>query len=152
MLPARNRVRRVESGVAAVEMALMTPILLLVLLGTIDFGRNMYSALAVSQAAGAGAAYGAQSNGTTSDYSGMEAAATAAGRDLGSGISATATRYCKCPGNIVVDCITGNCASGYGAPQVYVQVVATATFQTLFTYPGIPSTIPISRTAIKRAQ
>ena len=143
MLAAVADPSKAEQGASSVELALLMPFLMLVLLGTVDLGRSMYAALCVTNAATAGAQYGAQNNGKTSDYAGMNAAAMSAGRDLGSALVTTARRYCECPGNVSVNCLTGTCNSGYGAPQVYVAVDASTTFQTLFRYPGIPASISV---------
>jgi len=145
-------VKRSERGLTVLEMVLVLPLLMLSLLGAIDLGRSFYTALCVSQAAAVGAAYGIQNNGRTSDYSGMRAATVAAARDLLGSVTATANRDCKCPGNVTVDCLRGTCGRGRGAPQIYVKVTATATFNTLVVYPGVPSTIAIARTAVGRAQ
>ncbi|MDQ1752735.1 MAG: hypothetical protein QOE71_3791, partial [Pseudonocardiales bacterium] len=50
---ARRRGR--ERGAAAVELALLTPVLLLFVLGIIDFGRLWYTQISLSQAAREGA-------------------------------------------------------------------------------------------------
>src|SRR5438105_4061825 len=61
----RVRVQRVRSrraGAAAVEFAIVLPVLVTVLLGATDFGRFSYSAIAVANAARAGAAYGSMNS------------------------------------------------------------------------------------------
>jgi len=47
-----------------------------------------------------------------------------------------------------IDC-TATCG---GQRRVYTQVVGTATFTTVVQYPGMPNTVPISRTVQMRAQ
>ena len=58
-------------GLAAVEMAVVLPIILLLLLITMDFGQVFYTAMGVTHAARAGAEYGAQNNGKAVDFLGM---------------------------------------------------------------------------------
>ncbi len=52
-----GRVLRDQRGVASLEFASSLPLLILILLGTIDFGRFAYSAIAVTNAARTGAAF-----------------------------------------------------------------------------------------------
>jgi len=54
-------VLRWQSGQSLYEMALLTPVLLVLLLGVIELGRFAYISILVANAARAGAAYGAQS-------------------------------------------------------------------------------------------
>src|SRR2546422_612491 len=75
--------RNSQRGSAIVELTLLVPLFLLMLLGTMDFARVFYAALSVSLAAGAGVQYGAQDNGKSRDYGGMQRAARLAARDIG---------------------------------------------------------------------
>ena len=49
-----------EEGSSLVEVALVLPMMLLLLVGSVDFGRGYYAAMEVSSAANAGACYGVQ--------------------------------------------------------------------------------------------
>ena len=51
------RVRHVSLGQALVEFALVIPVLMLILLACIDFGRIMFSYIQINNAAREGAAY-----------------------------------------------------------------------------------------------
>ena len=62
---ARGAPRRARSGIAAVEMALVCPLVLLFAFATTDFGRVMAAYLVVCNAARVGADYGS-TNGYTS--------------------------------------------------------------------------------------
>jgi Flp pilus assembly protein TadG len=53
----RRRIRPVRRGASLVEMAFIVPVVLLLLLGTIDFAQVMYAYGTVSEAARAGARY-----------------------------------------------------------------------------------------------
>ena len=55
---ARPTAHPQRRGSAAIELAIVLPILVTVLLGATDFGRFSYSAIAVANAARSGAAYG----------------------------------------------------------------------------------------------
>lgn len=52
-----GRARKNEQGAASLEFASTLPLLVLILLGTIDFGRFAYAAIAVTNAARTGAAF-----------------------------------------------------------------------------------------------
>ena len=142
--------KRSAAGIATLEMALITPLLLLMVLGIADFGRVFYTAITLAHAARAGAAYGSQSNAATSDIAGMQQAAREEAQDL-NGISVIAERFCECPDAGPVDCVIGICVTNV-APELYVKVTASKTFKTIAPYPGIPNTLPLSREAIVRAQ
>src|SRR4029077_10530393 len=66
---------RSQSGQSLVELALLTPLLLLLLVGTVEMGRYAYISVLVANAARAGAAYGAQSLPQSVDTLGIHAAA-----------------------------------------------------------------------------
>jgi Flp pilus assembly protein TadG len=48
-----------RAGTAAVELAMALPVLLLIVLGCVDYGRVMYDAIALENAVGAGSDYAA---------------------------------------------------------------------------------------------
>ena len=136
-------------GTALIEMALTAPILFLLFIGVLDFGRVYYTAMALTQAARAGVQYGAQNDGTSTDIDGMKKAALDAAGDV-AGITADALQFCQCASGASVDCVFGTCPEG--AQQVYVQVTVTRVFSTLFPYPGIPQTTTLVRQASVRVQ
>jgi Flp pilus assembly protein TadG len=155
--PGKTRTRRrwtagvrSDSGAALIELAVVTPLLLLMALGIGDFGRVVYDSIVLSHAARAGAHYGAQSNATTADSAGIRQAALQEAQNIPT-IGVTSLRICECPGTGEVSCTTATCGA-YGVPQVFVQVTTTATFETLSRYPGIPASVPLSRTARVRRQ
>jgi len=155
-----------ERGQSLIEVALVTPLLLALLVGTIEFGRYAYLSILVANAARAGAAYGAQSLPQSVDAVAIQ---TAANNDFQNNGPSTATLSiaggapdgtyvsCGCDSGGTVTaalCLTtpnptaGTCASGHWV--VMVSVKATATFNSLFTYPGIPQTITVIKTATMR--
>src|ERR1700734_3884295 len=64
-----------ECGQSVLELALLMPILCLLLLGIIEMGRYAEISILVSNAARAGAQYGAQNIATAGDSAGIQAAA-----------------------------------------------------------------------------
>ncbi len=140
---------KAERGTAFIEMALVLPLLFVLFIGVLDFGRVYYTAIAISHAARAGAQYGAQSNITSSDIPGMKQAALAAANDV-SGVTTDARQFCQCASGASVDCTLGTCPEG--VQQVYVEVTVDKVFTTLFPYPGIPQTTDLTRQATIRVQ
>ncbi len=138
-----------RAGSAIVELALVLPMLMLILVGTIDFGRLFFEAVTVVDAARAGVQYGSRSNTFSGDYDGMKAAADDNARDLDA-TTPSAVRFCKCENGNDVDCVTGTCAEG--VPQVYVRVEIQKTFDVMVGLPGIPSTTALTRQATFRVQ
>jgi len=87
---ARRRCGHPESGAAAVEMALLLPLLLLILFGIIDFGRMYNMQIALTQASREGVrglALGSSSNPTSV----VQAAAYP--------VSGVSVAYTTCPAN-----------------------------------------------------
>jgi len=160
--------KRKQLGQALIELAFVLPMLMLLLLGVIEVGRYAYIAILIGNAARAGAAYGAQSNGQSVDTTGI---ANAADYDFAGATSGTTTTNgqtvstltvtssvacgCDSAGTITsFGCTTatnpnaGSCATGNWV--VVVSVTASGSFNALFNYPGIPSPLAISRTASLR--
>jgi Flp pilus assembly protein TadG len=67
--------RRSQGGQAMVELAVAIPLLMIVIVGAVDFGTACYISIEVTNAARAGAQYGAQNAITLTDIPGMELAA-----------------------------------------------------------------------------
>jgi Flp pilus assembly protein TadG len=134
-------------GGAMVELAVILPVLLLFAIGVMDYGRVFFRALIVANAARAGAEYGAYDQNAT-DSVDIRAFAKLEGQEI-SGLKVTSQRVCRC-GDTVVSCLA-TCA-GYGPPRTYVEVTAVDTVALLLKYPGLPSSVPISRTATFRTQ
>ncbi len=146
-----SRVGRSERGGSLIETALLTPLLLLMVLGVGDFGRVMYHGITLGNAARAGAAYGSQSTGHLADTTGIRVAAEQEALDIGA-ITVSSQRVCECTGGTVVPCTTASCA-GYGAPMAFVEVTASETFTPISaSFPGIPGATALARVAKVRVQ
>jgi Flp pilus assembly protein TadG len=147
-----------ESGQSLLELALILPLLLLLLLGTIDMGRLFYMSIEVSNAARAAAQYGSQNPGTALDTTGMPKAAQADAPDLYSSglLNVTVqTPVCLCVGTTGPSgtpssstCATV-CTAGTDLFE-WVQVNTQATFTPWFPWPGIPSSVPLNGQATLR--
>ena len=146
---------RCESGSALIELAVSLPVLLLLLFGTADFARVFYDSIALSNAARAGAQYGADSLVSSKDTATMISTATGAIPGV-AGVTASASRSCFCSSDapaatsdITTIACTSTCAAGQHM-LVEVTVIASKNFATQAHYPGIPQTIALSRSATMR--
>lgn len=134
-------------GQSAVELALVTPILVVLLLVAADFGRVFYTSIAVDNAARAGAQYGSHSIVTAADSAGITAAAKT---DGWSSLNVSASQCTCITSTNVAACATSYCTNNPSA--TYVTVTVTAPFTTLVNYPGLPSSITLTGRAIMEVQ
>lgn len=143
-----------EDGQSMIELAVALPVLLLMLVGAVEFGRLAYAAIEVANAARAGVAYGAQSPATAADIAGMENAATRDGSDiLGSGLTATASQTCSCSTGVAgVTCANAGAMCAGGRTLISVQVNTTVNFDPLLYVPGMPHTYTLNGQATMRVQ
>ena len=136
-----------------VELAIALPILLLLTLGVIEFGRAAYFSIEVSEAARAGAQYGSQSLADAANSDNITQAAQNSVPDIGMMSVTVHPQSCVCPGTNAVT--GGDCTGllGCSYPLVYLTVTTSYTLDTLFQYPGLPasfslngsSTLPVQR-------
>jgi Flp pilus assembly protein TadG len=138
-----SKVRRIlfdSKAVAAIELAFILPVLLCMVFAIIELGRLAYFSIEVSNAANAGAQYGAQSSVYASSNAGMVQAARCDGRDVSgstdticggshfsSGLTVTTGQFCECssaPGTTVA-CVSTSC-SGSSRLIEYVSVSTSA--------------------------
>ncbi len=147
-----DRLRRSEAGTAMVELAVVLPVLILLAIGVMDYGRVFFTSIAVSNAARAGAEWGAQRLGVNSDkFTEMADFAKLEGAQAGT-INVTANRTCRCGVTEVPCSTTADCGGGYGPPAEFVNVTASKSVPLLIRYPGLRSSIDISRTATFRSK
>jgi Flp pilus assembly protein TadG len=134
------RLARSERGTAFVEFAIVSPFLVLLLVGLVDFSRYAYDGLLAANAARAAVQYGAQNTVTADDTNGMK---TAASTDSGGlAVTTTPTVFCEASG-VQTPCTTAGAV-------YYVQVVTSGTFTPLVNYPGLPSNVTVSAQAVMR--
>ena len=141
------RIFRSEQGASLVELALVLPMLLFIVLGTVDFARGYYFGNEVAGAARAGAIYGSTN---PTDTTGITNAVKYAAPDV-SNISASSISWgCECPDgtNASVSCSSApSCSTNV---VNYVKVTATASYTTMLPWTGIPSTLTLSTTSEMR--
>jgi Flp pilus assembly protein TadG len=144
---------KANHGAALVELAFVTPILLVLVIGAVDFGRAYYVDLEVENAAHAGAEYGSLNPTLTA---GIATAARQSAPDLSNLTVMAQTWGCECSdgSSYSASCaITPTCTAyaNRGSNVVHrVQITTSAVYTTLAPWPGIPSTINLSATATVR--
>ena len=128
----QNRTKPDRHGSAAVELAVLLPFMAFLLVIGMDFARVYRHAQVVTNCARNGALYGAFNTAQANDKTGIRAAALADAGDLA--------------GQPKVTSETGTAADG----SEYVRVTVSWPFATLTNYPGVPSTMDITRTVQMR--
>lgn len=143
-----------DDGAALVELALLLPLLLVLVLGAVDYARLAVTGVAMSAAVRAGAQWGAQNTAESGNTARIKAVTIA---DFGtrygvlSTSDVTVSVDCRCPSGTTVNCKTGTCA-GYGTPPAYVSVSASKTVNFFIWAPGFGRSATTSRTAIIRVE
>ena len=124
-------------GVAAIELAIIAPILLLFMICTIDLGIGIYRNMQVQNAAQAGAQY-AIAHGFKANL--ISSAITNATSFSGISADPVPNQFCGCAASTgVANAACGSkCSSGLSA-ATYVTVSARGAYNTLFPYPVIPN-------------
>ena len=128
------RTRRSASlGSAAVETAVLLPFLLLLAMGTTDLGRVSHAYIAVATSARNAAQYGSGSKNASQDTAGIAAAARSEMSSVAGYSSSNPT---------VTSTLTDN---GDG-----VKATVSFQFQSIIRYPGLPSSLTLTRTVEMR--
>ena len=136
-------------GFVTVEFALILPVLLFLVAGVVDYTMLMRAAIAVADAARAGAQYGSLNTTNAANISATQAAALNAAPDI-DGLTAAAAEVCKCSNGATVNCSGSTCPSG--PVRTYVQVTVKTTVPAIFTYPQLGFTGAVVSMATMRAQ
>jgi Flp pilus assembly protein TadG len=122
---------RREDAQSLVELALLMPLFILLLLGSAEFARFAWAAVLTSNAARAGASWGAQNPANAGDATGgIEAAAAADSVNL-TGLTTTSGVTCVCSsGAIIGDCFK-TALSDCPAPATITDYVTVNTTSTI---------------------
>ena len=117
-----------QRGQSLVELALMLPVLVLLLVVALDFARMFNMSMALTDAARAGAQWGAQNRANAANTLGIEQAGCNSMADYPCtpGANITASSFCQCAGSSG----TISCTSPGGCTfvQNFVTVTANTTF------------------------
>lgn len=143
--PGLRRLIRGTRGQSLAELALLLPVLLLLVLGAIDFGRLYFAYVSVTNASRNAAQYGSfntirASDEDCTDGNCLRLAAIA---DTSNLLNTSATNP---------DVTTEPCSAGSLDDQgrECVRITVTYTFETLVPWPGLPNSIDMSRTVQMR--
>ena len=146
-MPVLPRLISAREGASAVELALALPILLLLLLPSIDYAMAFSAQMRLSAAASRAAELATGSGRVLPSYDGLASEAQAAAP----GANATVTNWLEC-NNVRQSSANGTCDSGVGFAR-YVQVRVTDTYQPMFKLGGFIGTpVPIEGIATVRVQ
>jgi Flp pilus assembly protein TadG len=120
--------RRKRRGAAAVELALLLPLLCFLFVIAVDYARIFYFSMTVTNCARSGGIYGSQNPNTANDQSGIVAACN------------------MDAGNLDAQQMTVTSSTDSATSPTYVIVTVTYPFSTITNFPGITYTTDISRT------
>ncbi len=142
---------RSRRGAVAVELALLSPVIMLMIVGAIDYGGALFERMRLESAARAGAQYALQNPGALDNTAAIEQAV----RDASSlvdplSVSVVPSVFCECPDGTAVAC-GGTCGGG-ALLRTFVAVTVTENFSPMFSYPGIASPITLTGRATIRVQ
>ena len=142
------RLARNRRGAAAVELALVAPMLVGIVLPMVDLGMGAFARMRVQNAAEAGAQYVlAHGYNSTAITNAVQAATS-----LGNTVSVAPATACHCvTSNTLGSAVTcgSACADGSTAGN-YATITATVTFTPLFSYGGFGSARTLTGTAMTR--
>lgn len=134
-----------------VELATSVMVLMLLLAACTDLGRMFYYTDIVWNAARAGVQYGMLNSANASDIPGIQSAALAEPGGTLAGLSASAIKYCACPGTGGTVTCGGTCYGGT-TPGTFLRVSTAYTFSTLVRWPMVPPSIVLNGKAVMQVQ
>jgi Flp pilus assembly protein TadG len=132
-----------QAGTAAIELALLSPVLMILVTGVVEVGMAMFQDMETQAAAEAGALYAV--NHGADNLALIAGAVTSATGTAGITASPAPTTFCGCPaaGGVVSqgsDCTTA--CQDKTAPGAYVAVSATLARTKLLPFPYIDLLLP----------
>lgn len=153
-----------DRGGALVELALTTPLFVLMMLGAIELGRIAYFAIEVENAARAGASYGSVNIGNANNISNIQQAAKNDAPDISDLVVVSPGSTCVCetlntttgtpsfnPGSGTTSCTsstitscTAESSSSVQSVIYYVTVSTQATINPIVKLPSLPTTYSLN--------
>jgi Flp pilus assembly protein TadG len=128
---AVSRLARDTDGGPAVGFAFALPLLMMIVIGLIDFGSHMVNTTALRNAARAAVQYARVK---PSDSAGIQAVAVQIGKLDPATLNVTTTLFCECTPGVKVQC-SQQCPGA--AMQKFVQVEVTQAFDPIIPYPEL---------------
>jgi Flp pilus assembly protein TadG len=145
---------KAESGIAAIEFAILGAVLCLIVIAVGDLGMGFYSYMQVQNSAQAGAQYAAVKGFNSTAISNAVTSATSI-----SGITASPApqQFCGCPAGAnapqpVAPATCGDKCSDGSPVGTYVSASAQRDYSTLIAWPGFASTYHQTATSTVRIQ
>lgn len=136
-----------EEGAALIEFACVLPVFVLLLAGVVDYSLLIKDRMHMTEAAAAGAAYGAVA-GNEQNTAGMRNAALSEISDMPNPtVAASAFWTCSVGSEHVGSSST--CPDG-NLPMQWVQVETRATLSPLLAFPGLPTQQELQGLAVRR--
>ena len=139
---------RARSGVAAVELALVTPFLVLLAVGVVDFGLAWNQQMALSNAVRAGAQYAIVRKPVQADVQNIIDAVEETAPE-GVVVDTDVRFYCECPNTSTEVACDTDCGGGVER-QSFVEIGIQSNHSLLLPYPGLGGDIDLGNTAIVR--
>ncbi|MGH7091847.1 MAG: TadE/TadG family type IV pilus assembly protein [Stellaceae bacterium] len=138
---------RDRSGAAAVEFALIAPMLVAILLPMVDLGIGAYQKMRVQDAAEAGAQYALKHGYSSASISSAAQNATS----LGGSLSVTPSEACDCvSGGALASAPCGSTCADGSAAGTYVTVGTSTSYSLLLKYPGLTNPMTLTGNAVVR--
>lgn len=131
-----------RQGTAAIEFALMAPILALLTTAGYDFSRALYEQHRLTAAARAGEQYAIQSSSTWTDSTDITTAVRNDANDTTDALTVSVAE-CTCPTGSGA-CATTSVCTGSTVAGTYVSVKVSESYTTLVKYPFVTSPFTIS--------
>jgi Flp pilus assembly protein TadG len=147
--------RRRERGSAFIEFALVSLIMIPLFFGVLDYSRVFYYASIAQGAARAGTQYAVFQAPNEANTSAITAAATADATNVPSAQNFTVTPiyWCLCSSAVYPNTTPCTSSCGTGATMyTYSQVNTQLTFNTLFQYPLLPTSLTVRGQSIMRVR
>lgn len=139
---------RGERGQSIVETALVFPLLVTMIVGTVEMTRVVNASIGVANAAKAGAQYACKNGYTAQDTTGI---ATAASNEVPNlTVTTTSSFGCSCSDGTASTCLNSDCPNSHIEQTVTVDTSSTlsATIQ----LPGLPKTFTVKGESIQRVE
>lgn len=144
----RSDLRRHAGANAAIEMALLAPVLVFMVVAMADYGAGIHRRMQVQHAAQAGADFAMRNS-----FDSAAIAAAVVNATGVPGITATPApaETCGCAsGGAIAPAMCGTlCADGFAA-GTYASVSAQGSYTTILPYPGISATFTFTANAMSR--
>lgn len=146
MLKVNRRLKVLQGcnrGVSAVEFALITPVILMAMLGLFDYGMAMYNKIELTSAVRSGAQFAMLD---ASDIATIQSVVSLATNLDPTTITVTPTPFCECANGTTITC--GNACADGSSNRYFLTVSAVHAFTPLF----LPTTLNVTASTTVRTQ